>query len=160
MSKAKKIRIESWIAIIALAAICIISLANVLVRYATDISFTFTEEYSVFLMVVLAFAGAAVAARSNDHIRITFLEQRLGASGRRLLYTLQWLGTVVVLSLVAWYSGVLTWEEYIYDSLSPGLGYPTWIYLIWMLILSAVIMLRTTQNWMARMRLGTEENVS
>ena len=160
MSKAKKIRIESWIAIIALAAICIISLANVIVRYATDISFAFTEEYSVFLMVVLAFAGAAVAARSNDHIRITFLEQRLGTNGRRLLYTLQWLGTVVVLGLVAWYSGVLTWEEYIYDSLSPGLGYPTWIYLIWMPILSAVIMLRTTQNWMARMRLGTEENVS
>lgn len=160
MSKAKKIRIESWIAIIALAAICIISLANVLVRYATDISFAFTEEYSVFLMVVLAFAGAAVAARSNDHIRITFLEQRLGTNGRRLLYTLQWLGTVVVLSLVAWYSGLLTWEEYIYESLSPGLGYPTWIYLIWMPILSAVIMLRTTQNWMARMRLGTEENVS
>ena len=70
MSKAKKIRIESWIAIIALAAICIISLANVLVRYATDISFAFTEEYSVFLMVVLAFAGAAVAARSNDHMRL------------------------------------------------------------------------------------------
>ncbi|WP_432784562.1 hypothetical protein AAEX37_01528 [Oligella sp. MSHR50489EDL] len=157
MSKNKKIPFESWLGVIALACICLISLANVIVRYATDVSFAFTEEYSVFLMVVLAFAGAAVAARTNEHIRISLIEHHLGKKAKCFFYTLQWLGSIIVLGLVAWYGGVLTWEEYTYESLSPGLGYPTWIYLIWLPILSLTIMLRCTQNWLERLRYGDVE---
>lgn len=156
MSKPKT-HIESWLGIIALAAICIISLANVLVRYITNASFAFTEEFSVFLMVILAFAGGAVAARTNQHIRITLLEQFFGVTGRRIVYLLQWLGGVVVLGLVAWYGGKLTYEEYMWESLSPGLGYPTWIYLIWLPALSIAIIFRSTQNLIDRLRHGDEE---
>jgi len=39
---------EAWLASVALIAICLISLGNVIVRYATDASFAFTEEFSVF----------------------------------------------------------------------------------------------------------------
>lgn len=147
---------ESWLGILALTGITLISLANVLVRYTTNMSFAFTEEFSVFLMVILAFAGAAVAARNNEHIRITLLEEKLGLNGRRVLYSLQWLGTMLVLTLVIWYSAELTYEEYSWDSLSPGLGYPTWLYLIWLPILSLAIMLRTTQNWWQRIRQTNE----
>ena len=153
MSK-KRISLESWLGIIALAAISIISLANVVVRYTTNASFAFTEEFSVFLMVVLAFAGAAVAARSNEHIRITLLENYLGLAGRRVVYILQWLGTVVVLGLVVWYGGLLTYEEYSWESLSPGLGYPTWIYLVWLPVLASAIIVRCTQNLFDRLRDG------
>lgn len=150
MSK-KRIPLESWLGIIALSAISIISLANVVVRYTTDASFAFTEEFSVFLMVVLAFSGAAVAARSNEHIRITLLENHLGLTGRRIVYFLQWLGSVVVLGLVVWYGGTLTYEEYTWESLSPSLGYPTWIYLIWLPFLACVVMIRCTQNLFNRL---------
>lgn len=160
MSKVKKTRFESWLGILALIFICLISLANVVVRYATDVSFAFTEEYSVFLMVVLAFAGGAVAARNNEHIRITLFERYFGQKGKRIIYTIQWLGGLLVLGLVAWYGGVLTWEEYSYDSLSPGLGYPTWIYLIWLPILAIAIIWRSTQNWLERLRHGDEEELS
>lgn len=158
MSK-PRILIESWLGIIALAAICIISLANVLVRYTTNASFAFTEEFSVFLMVVLAFAGGAVAARKNEHIRITLLEPRFGPTGRRILYLLQWLGGIIVLGLVTWYSGQLTYEEYKWESLSPGLGYPTWIYLIWLPLLSIAIIIRSTQNLFDRLRHGDIEEL-
>lgn len=156
MSK-KPITLESWLGIIALAGISIISLANVVVRYTTNASFAFTEEFSVFLMVVLAFSGAAVAARSNEHIRITLLENYLGLTGRRIVYVLQWLGTVVVLGLVVWYGGLLTYEEYSWESLSPGLGYPTWIYLIWLPVLASAIIIRCTQNLFDRLRNGDQQ---
>ena len=38
-----------------------------------------------------------------------------------------------------------------YDSLSPGLGHPNWIYLIWLPILSIAIIYRTTQHWLELM---------
>ena len=151
MSK-KRISLESWLGIIALAGISIISLANVVVRYSTNASFAFTEEFSVFLMVVLAFSGAAVAARSNEHIRITLLENYLGLTGLRIVYVLQWLGSVVVLGLVVWYGGLLTYEEYSWESLSPGLGYPTWIYLMWLPVLCLAIIWRLSQSMVERCR--------
>ena len=105
MSKNNKTRIESLLGIIALALICIISFANVVVRYITDISFAFTEEYSVFLMVVLAFAGAAIASRRNEHIRISLAERHCGAKAKLIIYNIHWLGTLFVLALVVWYGG-------------------------------------------------------
>lgn len=151
MSK-NTISLESWLGIIALAAICIISLANVLVRYTTNASFAFTEEFSVFLIVILAFSGAAVAAKSNEHIRVTLLEKYLGLTGRRVVYVMQWLGSVAVLGLIVWYGGLLTYEEFMWESTSPGLGYPTWIYLIWLPLLAVAIIFRTTQNLVSRLK--------
>lgn len=157
MSKSKKTRLESSLGVIALALICIISFANVVIRYITDMSFAFTEEYSIFLMVVLAFAGASAASRRNEHIRISLLERHCGKKSRYVIYTIQWLGALIVLCLVTWYGGKLTWEEYIYDSLSPGLGHPNWIYLIWLPILSVAIICRTTQHWLELMTNRTQE---
>ena len=121
-------------------------------RYTTNASFAFTEEFSVVFMVILAFAGAAVAARSNEHIRITLLEEKLSPRLRPMLYVAQWLGGLVVLGLIIWYGGVLTYEEYEWESTSAGLGYPTWIYQIWLPLLSLFIVWRSTQNLVERIR--------
>lgn len=144
-----KSRPESWLAIIALAGIAIISLGNVMVRYFTNASFAYTEEFSVFFLVVLTFAGAAVAARTNEHIRITVLEDRLPASGKRALYVLQWLGSLAVLGLIIWYGSLVVYEAYEWEEQSPG-GYPIWIYQIWLPILALMIAFRTTQNLICR----------
>jgi hypothetical protein len=48
-----------------MALVCVITFANVLVRYFTNASFAFTEEFSVFLLVVLTLAGASAALRAT-----------------------------------------------------------------------------------------------
>ncbi|MFP2768605.1 TRAP transporter small permease [Oceanisphaera sp. KMM 10153] len=157
MSKsAPDARLERWLAALALLAVCIISLGNVVVRYTTDASFAFTEEFSVFLLVVLTFAGAAVAARRHVHIRIELVEEWLPVRLRPVLYLLQWAASVLLLGLVVWYGALLTWEEYSWESLSPGLGYPTWIYLIWLPLLCLAIIWRLTQSMMERCRTCNE----
>src|SRR5690625_6354384 len=72
-------------------------------------------------MVVLTFAGGAMAARSNENIRISFLEHKVGPVGRRILYTVQWIISLIVLVAVTWYGALLALEEYEWDSLSAGL---------------------------------------
>lgn len=146
-------RPERWLAAFALLIICIISLGNVVVRYTTDASFAFTEEFSVFLLVVVTFAGAAVAARRHVHIRIELIEGLLPVRLRPVLYVLQWSASVLLLGLVVWYGALLTWEEYSWESLSPGLGYPTWIYLIWLPVLCLIIIGRLTQSMIERCRI-------
>src|SRR3712207_6508112 len=69
--------IERALAAIVLGIICLITLANVVVRYFTNYSFAATEEISVVLMVVLALLGSATAVARRRHIAITILVDRL-----------------------------------------------------------------------------------
>ncbi|WP_346773883.1 TRAP transporter small permease [Cobetia sp. MB87] len=147
-------RLESWLAALALGLIGIISLANVVVRYATDASFAFTEEFSVFLLVLLTLAGASVAIRRQAHIRIALLEDVLPLPLWRLVVVLQTLAVLVVLGLVIWFGGTFALEEYQWDSLSPGLGLPNWWYVIWLPILALAMAWRQLQQCVERLAQG------
>lgn len=151
MSHRPDARIERWLAAFALAVICLISLANVVVRYASDASFAFTEEISIFLLVVLTFAGAAVAMRRNGHIRIALIEDKLPRL-RKPLIVFQWLCGMAVLSLVVWYGGVFAWQEYQWESESPGLGLPNWWYVVWLPVLAVAVAWRLCQMTLDRLR--------
>ncbi|WP_120994699.1 TRAP transporter small permease [Stutzerimonas urumqiensis] len=151
MSNKPDARLERALATLALVIIGVISLANVVVRYFTDASFAFTEELSVFLLVVLTFAGASVALRSNRHIRIGLIE-RLFPRLRMPLILLQWLAAALVLGLVIWYGAQFALEEYQWESESPGLGLPNWWYVVWLPLLSLAMLVRLTQMTLDRLR--------
>ncbi len=57
-----------------------------------------------------------------------------------------------MLGLIAWYGAKLTWEEYQWESLSPGLGLPQWWYLLWLPLLSAAMLVRLAQQTLDRLR--------
>ncbi|MDZ7851167.1 MAG: TRAP transporter small permease [Halomonas sp.] len=145
-------RLERLLATLAILIIGLISLANVLVRYITDASFAFTEEFSVFLLVVLTFAGASVALRRNGHIRIGLLERALPGTARKALILFQGGCGLVVLGLITWYGARMTWQEFQWGSLSPGLGLPQWWYLGWLPLLSGLMLLRQIQQTRDRLR--------
>lgn len=145
-------RLERVLATTALLIIALISLGNVVVRYVTNASFAFTEEISVFLLVVLTFAGAAVALRRNGHIRIGLLERALPAGPKRALIVVQWLAGATVLGLIVWFGSTLAIEEYRWESRSPGLGLPQWWYIVWLPLLALFMLLRLTQQTLDRLR--------
>jgi len=151
MNNQQGARLERVLATLALVIISLISLANVVVRYFTDASFAFTEEISVFLLVILTFAGASVAVRTNRHIRIGFAE-RMFPRLRTPLILLQWLASVLVLGLVIWYGAQFALEEYQWESESPGLGLPNWWYVVWLPLLALLMLVRLTQMTVDRLR--------
>lgn len=146
------IGIERSLGAAAMALICLISFGNVVVRYTTDVSFAFTEEFSVFLLVFMTFVGTSLAFATNEHIRITFLRDRLGPRGRLVCDLAAALASFAMFALIVWYGGLLTWDEFRFDETSPGLGYPNWIYTIWLPGLGVVILLRILGRGIARLR--------
>lgn len=144
--------IEGFIAAMVMALLCIITFGNVVVRYFTNISFAFTEEYSVALMVVMALFGTAAAFAGDRHIRLTFLIERLPlATQRRIEYL------VLVLSfgmfvLICWYGAWYAWDEYRFDALSAGLGVPQWRYSVMLPFVSLVILLRIAGRFVRVLR--------
>ncbi|MEX0430462.1 TRAP transporter small permease [Spiribacter insolitus] len=141
----------------ALAVICVISFANVLVRYFTDFSFAFTEEVSVFLLVILAFFGSAIAFARDEQIRITFFLDRMNRSAR-------WTATIVILAanltifgLVAWFGSRFAYEEWLFEATTPGLGIPAWIYSMWLPIAAVVIILRLLGRFARQLKQRTPD---
>jgi TRAP-type C4-dicarboxylate transport system permease small subunit len=136
------VAIEEAIAAAAMAAIVLITFANVVVRYFTDESFAFTEEFSVFLMVVLAFAGAAAAFVRNSHIRVTFFVEKL-APRRALAVELAVIAvTIVLFAAIGGYGVRLVLDDLRFETTSPGIGVAQWLYSVWLPVLSAVIVMR------------------
>ncbi|TMV08300.1 TRAP transporter small permease [Arenibacterium halophilum] len=147
------VRIEEALGAAAMAAICLISFGNVIARYATNVSFAFTEEYSVFLLVFMTFVGASAAFASNQHIRITFLLDRLPASLRWICELITLAATTLMFSLVLYYGARVTYSEWYWEETTPGLGNPAWIYTIWMPILCIAILLRVLgRGWAVLIR--------
>lgn len=136
---------EDWIAALGMAGLCVITMANVLVRYLSDESFAWTEELSVFLLVLTTMAGTAAAALRDNHIRIEFFLASGSASRRRRLSLFGALVTTAFFLVLAVLTGRMAWDDFRYAELSMGLGVPRWWYTGWVPALSVVISLRVIQ---------------
>ena len=125
-------KLEEALAVVAMAMLVAITLLNVLTRYFTDESFAWTEELSVFLMVVMALAGASAIALSDRHIRIEFLFNRRTPQGeeipRRALKLFSCGATSAVFALMAALFARWVWDQYKFSETSMGLGVPLWWY--------------------------------
>jgi len=141
----RRFRVERFLGAAAMAALCVITLANVLVRYFTDISFAFTEEISVFLMVFLTFVASAKAFLDGNQIAVTWFAERTPPAWRRRLLVLSVLSSAFMAGLIVWLGGRMAWDDYRYEVTSPGIGAPQWLYTVWLPILSLLILLRLLQ---------------
>lgn len=134
------IQIEEAAAALAMALICVITFANVVVRYLTNASFAFTEEISVFLLVVLTLVGAAAAFARDLNIRVLFFAEMLPVRPRRALELIGMALSAVLFTLVAWYGWRFFLDDWKFGTTSPGL--PQWAYSIWLVVLSIAIVAR------------------
>lgn len=135
-------RIEDWVGVIVMVLLVGITFANVVVRYFTDESFAWTEEFSVFLMIVLALVAGSAAVARDRNIRIEFFFERGSAARQRRLAILSALAVAVMFIALAVLGARITWDEYTFGETSPGIGVPSWWYSIWLPLLSAGIALR------------------
>ncbi|MFO7746694.1 MAG: TRAP transporter small permease [Orrella sp.] len=143
--------IEDYLSAGVMAALALMTFANVLVRYFTDQSFAWTEEISIFLMIVLALVAGSGAFARYHHIRIEFFLQRFSTKNQRLLNRTTALLSALMFAILAVLSARLVWDHIQYEEVSPGIGVPQWWYSIWLPALSTAITLRLIGVWI---RLG------
>lgn len=134
--------IEDTLTVLIMALLALITFANVVVRYFTSVSFAWTEEISIFLMVLLTVVGSSAAYARNRHIRIDLLVQRGSARRQWALARFGTAMVVVLFGMMAVLGARMVWDEYLFEETSPGIGVPQWWYTIWLPILSALIALR------------------
>lgn len=133
---------EDWITVLSMGILACITMANVVVRYLTSESFAWTEEISIFLLIVLTMSASSSAFVRHLHIRIELLADggSLARQRKFLILTtticlLFFIGLTILL-------GRMALDEYNWGDTSPAIGVPTWWYSMWLPVLSALISLR------------------
>ena len=148
----RSLRIEDWLTVIVMALLALITFANVLVRYFTSSSFAWTEEISIFLMIVLALVAGSAAVARDRHIRIEFFCESGSAARRRFLAQLGALMVALLFALIAALSVRVVWDDFRYEETSPGIGVPQWWYSVWLPVLSLLITWRAVGLFIGRSR--------
>ncbi|MFA5520848.1 MAG: TRAP transporter small permease [Castellaniella sp.] len=136
------LKVEDWLSVVAMAALAIITFANVLVRYLSNQSFAWTEEISVFLLIVLTMTAGASAFVRRLHIRIEFIADRGTVQRRQALARLGTTVSLMFFALLTVLSARMVYDDFTWGDTSPAIGIPTWWYTIWMPVLSLAICLR------------------
>ena len=146
------LKIEDWLTVIVMGTLALVTFGNVIARYFTSQSFAWTEEFSVFLMIVLALVGSSAAVARDRHIRIEYLSESGSMARRRSLSRFGAVLVALLFALIGVLSIRLVWDDYRFDETSPGIGVPQWWYSIWLPILSIGIALRAVGLFIRRGR--------
>ena len=146
------LKIEDWLTVIVMGALALITFGNVIARYFTSQSFAWTEELSVFLMIVLALVGSSAAVARDRHIRIEYFSDAGAPARRRALARFGAAMVALLFALIGVLSIRLVWDDYRFEETSPGIGVPQWWYSIWLPIFSLGIALRAVGLFIRRGR--------
>ena len=144
--------IERVAAALAMGALCLITLGNVIARYLTNYSFAFTEEYSIALMVVVTMLGASLATAEDQNIRVTWFVDRLPTASRRWAEVIATIAVVAMFVLLIVLGLRVVWDEYRFEVTSPGLGEPQWIYTLALPLLAAAVVGRAIGHLVRTLR--------
>jgi len=146
------LKIEDWATVIIMGLLACITFANVLVRYFTDSSFAWTEEFSVFLMILLTMVAGSAAVARDRHIRIEFFSASGTRARQRRLALFGAAMVAILFFLMAALSVRLVWDDFRFNETSPGIGVPQWWYSIWLPVISLAIALRAVGFLIRRSR--------
>ena len=146
------LKIEDWATVIIMGLLACITFANVLVRYFTDTSFAWTEEFSVFLMILLAMVAGSAAVARDRHIRIEFFSASGTPARQRRLALFGAAMVAILFFLMAGLSVRVVWDDFRFNETSPGIGVPQWWYSVWLPVISLAIALRAVGFLIRRSR--------
>jgi TRAP-type C4-dicarboxylate transport system permease small subunit len=137
------VALEEGLAVACMAVLLVITLLNVLTRYFTDQSFAWSEEISVFLMVLMTLAGASAATARDRHVRIEFFYEGGTARRQRRLKVFAACVTALLFAVLALLFSRVVADEIHFEETSMGMGVPRWWFTLFSPLLCAAIALRS-----------------
>lgn len=105
----------------------VLNFGNVVGRYGFGRVFFAADELQTYIMVYLAFVGAALASWRGVHLRMDVIAQRLPAELRKLLLLIEAILVVVLAGLVTWVAWQYVGEMYSLGARSQTAQLPMWI---------------------------------
>ena len=122
---------EEFILTYGIIALAVLTIGNVISRRVFNSSWTFTEEVSQFILVILTFMGVSYAIRCGRHIRMSAFYDLISEKWQRRLMMLISIVTAVILFFLAYHALLFVLETKKYGRVTPSLMVPFYLVIIW-----------------------------
>ncbi len=121
-------RIEEIVAAVCLSVMTILAFANVVARYVFSASFSFSEEITTYLFVLLSLLGTAIAARRRAHLGLTILTDVVSPKIRRPLHIIGYLFAVAFTGAIFYYGILMVLSQRQLQQVTANMQWPEWIF--------------------------------
>jgi C4-dicarboxylate transporter DctQ subunit len=145
--------LENFVAAVALAVAVTLSVVGVLLRYLFDYVIFWSEEASLYLVVLSTFFGASIALRHKDHVGVDILAQVARGRPKQVVNVVGVLVVVVYAGLFSVLGWMMVTSPIAGSFQTPALSLPLWVPqlavplgLTLILIRSAQILYRTIRG--------------
>lgn len=118
--------IERVLGVALLIGICL-NVVNVIGRYVAGYALNGVDEIEIYILIWIAFLGAALVSWRNAHLRMDVLIAACPPAIRWVVGWFEMLVTLVVASFVAWQSFKYVERIYALGAVSDIAHIPTWI---------------------------------
>ena len=124
-------RIEKFVMSWSIIALSVISIANVVSRTLFDWGFTFIEEVSQFIVIMVTFLEVGYAVRNARHIRMSAFYDLFNEKVRKVLIIIISAITSAVLFYLTFYSVKYVMNTARIGVVTPIIRFPLWLVYIW-----------------------------
>ena len=121
-------RIEDIICAICMIIMTSLTFANVVARYVFSASFSFSEEITTYLFVLLSLIGSAAAARRKAHLGFTAILDLLPKGLQRAIQTMSYTIATIFSAALFWYGISMVQSQIFHGQVTAGMQWPEWIF--------------------------------
>ena len=119
--------IENALAALALGGASLMACLQVILRYLFDYTIFWSEEATIYLLILSTFIGAVITLRHNEHVSVDVLSFVFGERGKRALAVLSALLVVAYCAIFGAYAWILVTEPAALRIVTPALRLPLWV---------------------------------
>ena len=119
--------IENVLAALALGGASLLACLQVILRYLFDYTIFWSEEATIYLLILSTFIGAVITLRHNEHVSVDVLSFVFGERGKRALAVLSALLVVAYCAIFGAYAWILVTEPAALRIVTPALRLPLWL---------------------------------
>ena len=106
----------------------ILTFANVVARYVFSASFSFSEEITTYLFVLLSLIGSASAARRKAHLGFTAIVDLMSAGMKRAIAIMSYTLAFLFSSALFYYGINMVMSQMRRGQVTAGMQWPEWIF--------------------------------
>ena len=121
-------KIEDIICAICMIIMTSLTFANVVARYVFSASFSFSEEITTYLFVMLSLIGSAAAARRKAHLGFTAILDLFPAGLKRAIQTMSYALATAFSAALFWYGISMVQSQIFHGQVTAGMQWPEWIF--------------------------------
>lgn len=121
-------KIEEIAAVLCLSVMTLLTFANVISRYVFSASFSFSEEITTYLFVLLSLLGTSIAAKRRAHLGLTIITDVVSPKVRKVLHVIGYLFAVAFMALIVWYGIQMVLSQMRLQQVTANMQWPEWIF--------------------------------